>query len=260
MLGRINSQNETKSRHKEGRADKRGPLPEWVMYGLLVVLALITVFVGATIAGRSYIVVSGLLLTYVLAGFFISFECRHPGTRELALLSVMCALAVASRAAFVWVPYFKPTAAIVMITGMALGPTSGFLVGAMSMLLSNFIFGQGPWTPWQMFSFGLCGLVFGFLSRKIDSSNTPLSRKSLFALSAAGFLFIVLIAGPILDTSSLFFMVSRISPESVAAIYLAGLPVNCIHGAATFTVLILLGNPVLKILFRMRSKYGIGNI
>ena len=64
------------------------------------------------------------------------------------------------------VPFFKPLTGIVMITGMALGPEAGFLTGAISGFVSNFIFGQGPWTPWQMFAFGVAGFLTGVLAKR----------------------------------------------------------------------------------------------
>ncbi len=63
-------------------------------------------------------------------------------------------------------PQFKPVVAIVIISGVAFGGESGFLVGAVSMLVSNLMFGQGPWTPWQMFAAGIIGFIGGILFKK----------------------------------------------------------------------------------------------
>ena len=79
----------------------------------------------------------------------------------------MAAMCVVGRTAFsiVPLPNFKPVTAIVMITGIAFGPEAGYLTGALAALLSNFLFGQGPWTPWQMFSWGIVGFLTGTLYR-----------------------------------------------------------------------------------------------
>lgn len=122
-----------------------------------LLLSVATVAVGAILRGKSFLWVSALITVYSLAPFFISFEMRKPKAKELVTLAVLCALAAASRAAFIWFPNFKPMAGVIFITALALGPTSGFLCGALSVLASNFIFGQGPWTPFQMLSFGLGG-------------------------------------------------------------------------------------------------------
>lgn len=98
---------------------------------------------------------------------FLVFEGRHPKARELVIISVLCAIAVAGRLAFTMLPQFKPVVAIVIISGVAFGGESGFLVGAVSMLVSNLMFGQGPWTPWQMFAAGIIGFIGGILFKKV---------------------------------------------------------------------------------------------
>lgn len=220
------------------------------------VIAAAAVAAGALLGGRAPVAASFAVVLCASAPFFIRFEQRRPQARELALLAVLCALAVAARAAFVWVPHFKPMAGIIMIAGMALGPASGFMVGSVAALVSNFVFGQGPWTPWQMLAMGLCGLVFGFIGRRFVRPGRHLGWGARGALAIAGGLFIVLAAGPVLDTSSLFLMVSRLTPEAAAAVYLAGFPVNCMHGAATAATLFLLADPLLSRLSRVCRKYG----
>lgn len=88
-------------------------------------------------------------MLYALLPFFMAFEGRKPEVRELVVLATMIALATAGRAAFFMTPSFKPIIAIVIISAIAFGAEAGFLVGSMTMLVSNFLFGQGPWTPWR---------------------------------------------------------------------------------------------------------------
>lgn len=218
-------------------------------------VAAASVAVGALAGGRSYVVVSVVVVLCAIVPCFVRFERRRPQAREVVMLAVLCALAVAARVAFVWLPHFKPMLGIIMIAGMAFGASPGFLVGSLSALVSNFIFGQGPWTPWQMLAYGVCGLVFGLLANGGFVRGT-LSAKKLAAVSIAGGLFVVAVAGPILDTSSLFFMVSSITPESVIAVYGAGFPVNLTHGMATSVTILLLANPLLGKLTRVKRKYG----
>ncbi|MFR5092309.1 MAG: ECF transporter S component [Adlercreutzia equolifaciens] len=127
-------------------------------------LAPLTVVVGMGIPGNGYYLSGTLIVLFAIVPFFVAFEGRRPTAREIAVVAVLTALAVAARAAFVWVPHFKPMAAIIMIAGIAAGPQTGFLVGSVAALASNFIFGQGPWTPWQMLAFGVVGLVAGLLA------------------------------------------------------------------------------------------------
>ncbi len=228
-----------------------------LIWGLMMVVAAVTVAVGAAVGGKSYIIVSLLLVVYSMVPFFASFERRKPQARELVAIAVMVALAVAARAAFIWLPNFKPMAAIVMVAGIAFGPSPGFVIGAFAALASGFIFGIGPWTPWQMLSFGLCGLVFGALAKQGAIPREGWSGKQRVLVGLGGALFVLLIAGPVLDTSSVFLMLSSFTPEGVAALYIAGVPVNALQGAATFATLFLVGNPILDRLGRLRQKYGL---
>lgn len=223
---------------------------------VVTVLTPATIAVGAFAGSRSYIIVSVLVVVYSMIPFFVQFEQCKPQARELVALAVMIALTVAARAAFVFVPNFKPMAALVMITGIAFGASSGFLCGSVSMLVSNFIFGQGPWTPFQMLGFGLCGFVFGFLAEHKVIPRRNWSKRQRVAVSAAGFTFYLVIAGPILDTSSVFWILSSITPEAVIAIYLAGVPMNLAQAIATFITLFLIGNAILSKLERVKVKYG----
>lgn len=225
------------------------------VWAIAFAAAAASVAVGALAGGRSYVVVSAVVVLCAIVPCFVRFEHRRPQAREVVMLAVLCALAVAARVAFVWLPHFKPMLGIIMIAGMAFGASPGFLVGSLSALVSNFIFGQGPWTPWQMLAYGVCGLVFGLLANG-GFVRGPLSAKKLAAVSIAGGLFVVVVAGPILDTSSLFFLVSSITPESALAVYGAGFPVNLMHGAATTVTLLLLANPLLGKLARVKAKYG----
>ena len=164
----------------------------------------------------------------------------------------MSAIAVASRAVFVMIPFVKPILGIIMITGIAFGVEAGFLTGAVSALVSNFIFGQGPWTPWQMFAYGLAGAIAGFLAkRKIMGPDR------LLLTSFLGYVIVQFIVGPILDCSSLLLMGRTMSKEFVFAIFAAGATPNGILGIATGVTLLLLCKPMVGKLNRLKIKYGI---
>lgn len=210
-----------------------------------------------SLAGSSYYAASTLIMVLSLVPFFASFEGRRPQARELVVIAVLCAIAVASRAAFALVPSFKPMLGIVMVAGLAFGSQTGFLVGSLSALLSNFMFGQGPWTPWQMFAYGFAGLIFGLLGKTgvLPRSAWSLGRKVL--ASIIGFVLVVCVVGPLLDTCSLFVMSSKVTASFALAVYGAGLPFNVVHGAAVALTLFLVGDPLLKMLHRVRLKYGL---
>lgn len=224
--------------------------------GVLLLVPL-TLWIGLMVSQGSYYVSATLIALYALVPFIVSFEGRRPQARELAILAVMAALAVMARLVFIAVPHFKPMGAIIMIAGLAFGPQSGFLVGVVAMAASNFIFGQGPWTPWQMLAFGVGGLGAGLLGKTSLLPTSSLSRWQRVGLALFGFGLTVAIVGPILDTSSVFLMLSKLTPASVLAIYGAGLPINITQGIAVALTLYLVANPLLNQLDRLKTKYGI---
>lgn len=231
--------------------EKKRRLPRRALLSVAVILVLIpaVVLLGLRLGGKLYYLTGVAVILLTLIPFFLTFEARRPQARELTVLSVLCALTVASRAAFAAVPSFKPMTAVIMISGIAFGPEAGFLVGAVSGFASNFIFGQGPWTPWQMFAFGIAGFVAGGLQR------LGLLPKPRLPLALFGFVLVVLVVGPILDTCTLFTMTAP-SAASAATVYLAGIPMNLVHGAATALTLLLFGKPMLEKLRRLQVKYG----
>ena len=124
----------------------------------------LTIFTGIFyMEDRHYNLVAVLVLIECMLPFLLVFEGRKPKARELVTIAVLCAIGIAGRGLFFMLPQFKPVLALTMIAGVAFGGEVGFLVGAMTMLTSNMIFGQGPWTPWQMFAMGIIGFLAGVL-------------------------------------------------------------------------------------------------
>ena len=227
----------------------------WLSLIIMVVLVPLAVWLSSRFQLRYYL--SGLIIIVLtIAAFFLHFESRRPQARELVILAVLSALAVASRAAFIAVPHFKPMLAIVMLTGIAFGPEAGFLCGAISGFASNFIFGQGPWTPWQMFAYGIGGLLAGLFALWGILKKAPKGWKDVIILTVFGFFGILLVVGPLLDTSTFFTVATSYDTSSVLAVYLAGVPVNCVHGAAVALTMLLFGKPLLERLQRIQIKYG----
>jgi len=214
---------------------------------LLVIPA--TLILGSRMPGKSYYLTSTLIIVELLIPFFLTFEGRRPQARELVVIAVMCALAVAARVA-IPIPNFKAIYAIIMIAGIAFGPESGFLVGAVAALASNFFLSQGPYTPWQMMGYGAGGMLAGFLFRR-----GRLPRKPLL-MGIVGFFGVLLLVGPLLDTCTVFLAPISMNLTSILAIYISGFPVNVSQGLSTFAVMFLLGKPLLEKLDRIQVKYG----
>ena len=224
------------------------------LFTLLSALVLIpgTLLLGRLLPGRGYYLTSTLVILWILIPFFLAFEGRKPQARELVLIAVLCALAVASRAAFAWLPHFKPIFGVILIAGIAFGAQTGFLVGAVSAFASNFLFGQGPWTPWQMLAYGLCGCIAGICyHRKSKLSKDPLS------LGLFGFVVVLFAVCPVLDTSTVLTTLTVFTPAAVIGIYTTAILTNLIQAACTFVTMLILSKPLLAKLERIILKYGL---
>jgi len=167
------------------------------------------------------------------------------------IIAVMCALAVAGRVAFFMLPQFKPVLAIVIISGVAFGGEAGFLVGAMVAFVSNMYFGQGPWTPWQMFALGIIGFLGGVLFRKELLNRNPISL-SIFGGMAA-----FLIYGGIMNPASVLIHQPSPTIEMFVLAFLYGIPFDIVHAIATVTFLMIISRPMLEKLDRLKEKFGL---
>ena len=218
---------------------------------LLVFFLLIpaTLFLGTKLPGRSYYITSTLIILEMLLPFFLAFEGRKPQARELVVIAVMCGISIVSRVA-IPIPHFKPTFAMIMLSGIAFGPEAGFMVGAVTAFGSNFFVGQGAYTPWQMMAYGAGGLLSGFLSQK-----GLLSQKPMY-LAIFGFLSVMLWVGPLLDLCSLFLMPIGFSKKAIITVFASGLPANLMQAGCTAAVMLLVSRPLLEKLDRIKLKFG----
>ena len=207
----------------------------------MVVLALAGVRATAGLTLAVALLALGLL--------FASFEASRPALRQLMPTAVLAAVAAAGRVLFAPLPDVKPVSAIAILAGAALGRRSGFVVGALAALLSNVFFGQGPWTPWQMYAWGLVGYVGGVLGEKNLLSRGP-------ALYAWGFAS-GLVYGLILNGYHVLGYVRPLTWESVALACAASLPLDVTHGAATVAFLAAIWLPWGRAIRRVVAKYDL---
>ena len=155
------------------------------------------------------------------------------------------------RMAFFMLPEFKPTLAFIIIAGVCFGYETGFLVGAVSGFVSNFFFGQGPWTPWQMFSLGIIGFIAGTLFKK------GLIKKTKTSLCLFGFLSALLIYGGIMNPASIIMWQTKITWKMIATSYIMGMPIDLIHAFSTAFFLWFISGPMIDKLERIKIKYGL---
>lgn len=229
-------------------------LPKRTIAAAVMIFAAIpvTIFIGtAYLDDQKYLFISLLVLIECILPFFLIFEGRKPQPRELVLVAVLCAIAIAGRSAFAALPQVKPVIALVILSGVALGGETGFVVGAVTMLVSNIYFGQGAWTPWQMFAAGIIGFLSGVLSRRGWLS------KNRSALCIYGFLATLLIYGLVMNFSTLILTRAPLNRATVLAYYAQGLPMDVIHALSTLAILFFAAEPMLEKLDRVKVKYGI---
>ena len=272
--------------------EKRRLSKRTILAAILVILCIpvvITININF-LNDRSYYVTSLIIIALAMIPFALVFEGRKPMARELVVIAVMVAIAVGGRVAFFMLPQFKPVVAIVIIAGAALGAESGFAVGALSGFVSNFIFGQGPWTPWQMFAFGIIGFVSGLVFYRLasaigapsrDGSMTSVvsgdekwyetnrfgwnvrARKRVENLRIAilcifGGLITFALYGLLLDTAAaVIFASGDFTRATLLATYRTGIPMNAVHAIATIFFLFLLARPMIEKLERVKKKYGL---
>lgn len=219
---------------------------------ILIVIPFI-IYLGITLGNdRKYYIVSLGIIVCTMLPFFMVFEDRKPQARELIIIAVLSAIGVAGRAAFFMLPQFKPVVAIVIISAVCFGAEAGFLVGSMTGFVSNFFFAQGPWTPWQMFSFGIIGFIAGILFKKGKLQKRKIS------LCIYGGLSTFFIYGFLLDTATwLIFPYSNLTLEGIIPIYLSGIPFNIVHAVATVFFLAVISKPMIEKLDRIKEKYGL---
>lgn len=243
-LGKELIQNE-KSKRKISKRTKIATL-------LILFLIPLTIFIGIYYLGdKKYYFISLLIILETMIPFGFAFENRKPKARELVIISALCAIGVAGRTAFFMLPQFKPVAAIVIISGVAFGGETGFLVGAITAFVSNFFFGQGPWTPWQMFSFGIIGFLAGIMFQK------GILRKTKTDMCVFGFLATFVIYGGIMNPASVIMWQSNININMVLSSYVMGMPFDFIHAVSTVFFLFFAAEPMLEKLERIKIKYGL---
>jgi energy-coupling factor transport system substrate-specific component len=189
------------------------------------------------------------LLIVALAAGFAWYERTRPDARIIALVGTLAAFAALGRMAFAAIPNVKPTSDIVLVSGFALGGAPGFVVGASAALTSNFFFGQGPWTPWQMVGWGLTGILGAALALLTRGriGRWPLA----IVCFAAGFAFTAL--------QDLGDWVTYSDHSSAQLrVYLAkGLGFDLVHATGCFVFALAFGPALLRALRRFRARIAV---
>lgn len=213
----------------------------------------LTIFAGIFyLDDRHYNLVAMLVLLQCMLPFMLVFEGRKPKTRELVTIAVLCALGIAGRGLFFMLPQFKPVLALTIIAGVAFGGEAGFLTGALTMLVSNLLFSQGPWTVWQMFAMGIIGFLAGVLFQK------GWLRRGRVSLAVFGAFSAIIIYGGIMNPAAAFMVSAEgITWKVLCAYYITGLPMDLVHALGTVLFLLFAAEPMLEKMDRIKVKYGL---
>lgn len=214
----------------------------------MCVLVPLVVYLGAKIfKEKQYAWISLCVAILACVPFFIRFESRDNDVRRLVLIAVMVALSVVGRFVFAPVPGFKPVTAMVAVTAMYFGSEAGFMTGALTAVISNFYFGQGPWTPFQMFAWGIIGFVIGLIAEPLKRSTFLLVLSGIIAGVAFSLLMDV---WSTLNADGTFNIIRYFS------FVVSSLQFMAIYAVSNVIFLLVLSKPIGKIFERVKVKYG----
>lgn len=220
-----------------------------ISYVILCLLIPAIVVGGALIFGsKKYAWITLCVVVLSCIPFFLRFEKKENNTKELILISVMVALSVIGRIVFAPIPGFKPVTAVVVISAMYFGGEAGFAVGALSAVISNFYFGQGPWTPFQMFSWGIIGLIAGLMAKPLKESKPLLIMYGILS----GIMYSALMDVWTVLWADGYFNLSRYFAAIASAVQF-----TIIYAVSNVIFLLLFSKPIGKILDRIKTKYAI---
>ncbi|MBR4146014.1 MAG: ECF transporter S component [Lachnospiraceae bacterium] len=210
----------------------------------LVFIPAVAICGSVLFSEQKHIFVSLVVAFFSLVLFITGFERKVTGTRRMVLVAVMTAVSVLGR----FIPFFKPITALTVITAMYLGGEAGFLVGAFSALLSNFYFGQGPWTAFQMLAWGLIGYVAGLMAESLKRNRALLLTYGV--LSGIAF-------SLIMDVWTVLWYSAGFDMELYLASITAAIPHTILYAVSNFIFLFFLAKPFGDKLERIKVKYGV---
>ena len=218
-------------------------------YIILCLLVPAVILCGALLfEEKQYAWISLCVTALSCVPFFLCFEKRETSTKRLVLIAAMVALSVVGRFLFTPLPGFKPVTAVVVITAMYFGSEAGFMTGALSAVISNFYFGQGPWTPFQMFSWGLIGLIAGLLADPLKRSRIVLGIYAVIS----GIMYSLL-----MDIWTVLWVDGTFNFTRYLAAVVSATQFTVIYAVSNLIFLMLFIKPIGKTLERIKTKYGV---
>lgn len=198
---------------------------------------------------NAYLLVSFVIIACTMIPFFARFEIRKITGREVVILAILAAIAAVSRVPFAGLPSVQPTSFVIIVTGLVFGAESGFMVGAIAAIVSNFFLGQGPWTPWQMYGWGMMGMMAGLLR------NTWWMKK-MWGKLIFGFIWGYLF-GWFMNSWIVVSNIENMTWEFFISIFVGSLYFDLAHGISNVFFLLIFSTSWIKIMNRFKKKYGL---
>ncbi|MEL7564900.1 MAG: ECF transporter S component [Dehalobacterium sp.] len=221
---------------------------QYLVIGILLIALLLAVSI---IPETPFYNINWALLSVIIVGlviflFFWRFESQGVSSKEVALIAAMASLAAIARIPFAVIMSLQPTTFLVMICGYVFGPQAGFMVGALAALVSNFFLGQGPWTPWQMFCWGMCGVDAALLGA-YSKGYKPVAFAILCGVS--GYLF-----GWVMNIWHWVSFIYPLNWETFLAAYALSFPFDTVHAMGNVAFSLIFGKSFYHILIRFKKK------
>lgn len=209
-----------------------------------LIIPALAVLGSVTMFEKRHIIISLAAAAFSLLLFYAGFEKKSIGSRRMVIVAIMIALCIAGR----FIPLFKPVAAITAITAIYLGSEAGFLTGSLAAFISNFYFGQGPWTVFQMLAWGLTGLIAGYLSK-------PLRKHRILLLiygAVSGIIYSF-----VMDIWTVIWYDGGFDFSLFISAVVSAFPFTVIYAVSNLAFMWLLAEPFGEKLSRIKIKYGI---
>lgn len=198
---------------------------------------------------NAYLLVSLTMIACMMIPFFARFEFRKITSREVVILAILAAIAAVGRVPFAALPSVQPTSFVIIIAGLVFGAESGFIVGAVAAIVSNIFLGQGPWTPWQMYAWGMMGMTAGLLR------NTWWIKK-LWGKVIFGFIWGYLF-GWFMNLWIIVSIVENLTWDLFISTYVVSIYFDLAHALSNVFFIIMFSRSWIKIMERFKRKYGL---
>ena len=187
-----------------------------------------------------------IFVLFILGLFFWYFERKALSSKELTVVAVLSSFAVVGRLAFVAVPNVQFATFVIIVSGYVFGCSAGFAVGCVAAFVSNLFLGHGPWTPWQMMAWGLCGGTAGLAARCYCESPR-------LVLMLLGFIW-GYIFGWIMNVWMWLTFIQPLDLSTWLAVNASSFPFDTAHAVSNIIFAALLGGDFVRILLRFRNK------